>query len=642
MCGISAIAGDLRAREAGALLRAMHAPIRHRGPDGEGFLLVDDELRATAAPTLDTLSGEGRARAGFAFRRLKIVDLSDAAMQPIRTARGAAWLVFNGEIYNYRELRRELIALGHAFRSEGDAEVALAAYEEWGTECFPRFQGMWAMVIADIARRQLVASRDRLGIKPLLWSIHGNALLLASEAKQIIAATGRAEANVALVAAYLRGSRLPVYEETFFRGIRSVPPATWFSMPLDGAVHEPTFIQYWDLRRFVASPSYSYDAAREELRALLEATVDSHRHADVATGSLLSGGLDSSVLAAMMARRVAAEGKRVSTFSFGFREKAPAHCEMPYVDAVLAAEPAMVNYETTFDAAWLARHAGDVIRAVEEPPLASAAMAQYRVFQLVRERDTTVVLDGEGSDEIFAGYPPYHRLLLMDRLRRGEIATASRELSAMARRYRRSRVGLLSSFVVPPIARRLKRSGYSWLDAAAIAPERFPEDAVDRSHDPSLVNRALFQAVRWGNVKLVLGYTDRVSMVHSVEARVPYMDHRVVELAFSLPDSFKAGGGERKRILRDVGRELLPPLVTERSDRMGFMTPEDEMLRNGLRKPVDDAIRDAGIASLGFIDRRGLEKHVRDFHLGRHRDGRSLWRLFAFAEWKRQFAVTGL
>lgn len=643
MCGISAVVGEMASSEARALVGAMHAPIRHRGPDGEGFLLVDDAMQATRTEAVEALPADGRARVAFAFRRLKIVDLTEAAAQPMRTARGTSWLVFNGEIYNYRELRRELAALGHQFRSDGDAEVALCAYEEWGTDCFRRFDGMWAIVIADLANRRLIASRDRLGIKPLFWHRDGGRLLLASEIKQILAAGVRPAPNLPLVLRYLHGNRLPVFDETFFRDIRMVPAATWFAIDLDAAPpHVPDFVPYWDLSRIVAGrlSEGEYSSAQAELSSLLEATVDSHSHADVATGCLLSGGLDSGVLAAMMARKAAA-GERLRTFSFGFRESAPLFCEMPYVDAIAAREPRIQNFETTFDSRWVADHTADAIRALEEPPLALAAVAQYRVFQLCREHDTTVVLDGEGSDEIFAGYAPYHRFLLTDRIRQGRFREAAGELRAMSRRYETSMPGMLVSFVAPGIVRRIRKPRYQWLDGHELRAGRSPLDVVtDRSADPSLVNRHLYDAVRWGNMKIVLGYTDRNAMAHSVEARVPYMDHRVVELAFSMPDSYKAGRGDRKRILRDIGRELLPPVVTERKDRMGFGTPDAQFWRDGLWKRGVDAIRDAGIASLPYIRRSELDRYLDDFHRGRHQDLRSIWRLYAFAEWRSTFGVT--
>src|SRR3954447_15177296 len=231
MCGISVLLDPIASPRSVARLLAMHGVIRHRGPDGEGFLLCDDQGSVTHVTRPDALNGATAVpRVGFAFRRLKICDLSTAADQPMGSADGKTWVVFNGEIYNFRELRRELEARGHTFRTSGDTEVVLAAFEEWGERCFEHLDGMWAIVILDLNRNRLVVSRDRFGIKPLYWMIdQSGALLLASEIKQLLGATEgeRLRSNRPLIMAFLRGVRYPTLEETFFQGVRSVPPASW-------------------------------------------------------------------------------------------------------------------------------------------------------------------------------------------------------------------------------------------------------------------------------------------------------------------------------------------------------------------------------------------------------------------------------
>jgi len=216
----------------------MHAPIRHRGPDGEGFLVVEPD----GPRRLESLdgSGTGPALAGLAFRRLKILDLSEAAAQPMGSPDGSLWIVFNGEIYNFRELRAELEGGGRHFATAGDTEVALAAFEAWGENAFERLEGMWAIVILDLARRRLVASRDRFGIKPLYFRREGGRLLLASEIKQILAAgSKRPCARAPVVAKFLSGNRYPILDETFFDEIFPVPPATWFESGLDAPAGAP-------------------------------------------------------------------------------------------------------------------------------------------------------------------------------------------------------------------------------------------------------------------------------------------------------------------------------------------------------------------------------------------------------------------
>ena len=632
MCGISVICSASRSARVSQLLRSMHAPIAHRGPDGEGGLLFDGQ-EARRFETVDAMPAL-EASAGFAFRRLKIVDLSARAAQPMQSLGSGNWIVFNGEIYNYRKLREQLEAAGHRFASESDTEVILAAYDEWGTDCFQRLEGMWAIVILDVARRMLIASRDRLGIKPLYWSISDGMLLLASEIRQILAVTQRSEANVPLVMRYLRGNRLPCYDETFFAGIRSVPAGSWFQVPVGMPIATPEFHSFWSLRRIVApqvngDASARYTLARTEFATLLQNTIESHRHADVRVGSLLSGGLDSGVIASILSQTA---GEEVPTFSFGFRDRAPGWCELPFVDAIVQANRRLLPHETSFDADWLAANAARVIRALEEPPLALPALAQFRTFELCRAYDTTVVLDGEGSDEILAGYVPYQRALLVDFAMRRRPLQFAAELRAIARRQDRTAPGILYDFFVAPSLRRLRAKSPAWL----AAPPAATREAVDKSDDSSLVNRMLYDATRWGNVKIVLSYTDKNAMAHSVEARVPFMDHRVVEYAFSLPAEFKAGHGDRKRVLRDLGRSLLPPAVTERKDRMGFATPDHLLMSGRFDDVVRATISDDSFLSLPLFDRG----EIRRFVSSPDADPRTRWRLYALATWRKEFNVS--
>jgi asparagine synthase (glutamine-hydrolysing) len=636
MCGISVLFDPAAREDVGERLCRMHGPIRHRGPDGEGFLFAFPDGTVREAPTAPDVAGP-RPVVGMAFRRLKILDLSDAASQPLGSEDRTRWVVFNGEIYNYRELRAELAGLGHRFRSSGDTEALLAAYEQWGTGAFDRLDGMWAAVVLDLRRRVLVASRDRFGIKPLHVSLQGSALLLSSEIKQILAATREPPAvNVRMVENYLRGVRSPILDDTYFEGIGSVPPATWFEMPLDERPAAPRFRKYWDLADACRTAPRDYGEAREELRAILTRAVASHRVADVRVGSLLSGGLDSAVLTALLTGAARAEGGTPPSFSFGFREAAPRFCELRYVDAMVR-DMRLLNFETTFDSKWVGAHAGRVVRALEEPPLGMPALAQYRVFELCRSHDCTVVLDGEGADEILAGYPYHQRLLLADRLRRRRFLDFSRELSAIARRESRGRAAVLAEYFVAPLARRAApRNG--WLSPRTV-PAVPPAAEMDAGPDPSLVNRRLFRDLRWGNAKLVLAYTDKVAMAHSVEARVPYFDRALVEFAFSLPDEFKVGRGDRKRILRDVAREAVPREITERADRMGFGTPDGGLLRGEMWPAVRGAILDPRALAGGWFEPAGVRRFLEGFEKEEHGNARAVWRLFALALWRQEFGV---
>jgi asparagine synthase (glutamine-hydrolysing) len=620
MCGISLVLDSRGASDVAATLAKLHAPIAHRGPDGERTLLLDDG---------------GAARIGLAFRRLRILDLSEAAAQPMTDERGTS-LLFNGEIYNYVALRSELEVRGHRFTTHGDSEVVLAAYAEWGSGCFARFEGMWAIVLVDTARRRVVVSRDRFGIKPLYWARVDGALLFASEVKQIIAAMpGRPRANAPLVRAYLESYRYPVTDETFFDGIRSVPPATFATIGFDegGA---PRFEEYWRLADFRANDSITYDDAVDRLDELLGAAVASHRVADVPVGALLSGGLDSSTIVSYI-------DDPLPTFSLSFRDH-PAISEMPYVEAVLRGKR-FTNHEATFDAAWFLRSADRVLSALEEPPLGMPVFGQYRVFELCRERGVTVVLDGQGADEIFAGYDYYLYALLKDRLLRRRLGGFAGELHAWAAWQERSTLGLFHElFVKPRLPRRRKAPAKTYvaqdvprrmLDAEVAAADR------DRGGDSSLVNRQLYFDVRRGNVQLVLGYGDRNAMAHSVESRVPYFDRAVVEHAFSLPDLFKAGRGQRKRVLRDVARRRgVPAMVTERRDRLGFGVPDETLLRGGLWEDVESVLHAPEFDAMPVVVADEARRYAKEFRDLCHHDRHAIWRLYMLGRWARLFDVT--
>jgi asparagine synthase (glutamine-hydrolysing) len=638
MCGISALLDPSGSHRLTSRLLAMHAVIRHRGPDGEGFLVSDEHNAVVRTHIVQQLSTVTSPRIGFAFRRLKICDLSEAAAQPMRSADGQSWIVFNGEIYNFRDLRRELQARGRIFHTESDTEVVLASYDEWGEHCFSRFEGMWAVAILDLRRDRLIVSRDRFGIKPLFWTLDKDgALLFASEIKQFLAAadTGSPRSNRPLVEMYLRGQRAPALEETFFEGIYAVPPATWCEIQLT-APEIPRFHPYWNLAEFTAVRSpLSYNMACARAEALLASAVSSHRCADVKVGALLSGGLDSSVLVALAHKN---NSQKLPTYSLGYRDAAPQFCEMRYVDTMTRRD-GIDNFETTFDASWIVTNADRILWTLEEPPLAMPAFAQFRLFELCAQHGATVILDGQGSDEITAGYPYHQRAFVKERLLHGHPLSMLLELRAIARREKRSASAVFADFFIRPHLQR--RSPFRWIaDGGSRANARELADArKDYGDDPSFVNRQLYFDVRWGNVKIVLGYGDRNAMAHSIEARVPYFDRAFVEFIFSLPDVYKIGDGDRKRILRDIARRYIPSEITERSDRMGYGTPDEAMIRGPLRNVIADAVNDPSFCSAGWIIASEASRFLIDFQQGRHHDYRAIWRMFALSRWAQRFSI---
>jgi asparagine synthase (glutamine-hydrolysing) len=637
MCGISAVIDRAASPGAASQLMRMHAEIRHRGPDGERFVFIDPNGAAQLVRDTGAVPSKP-VIAAMAFRRLNVIDLSEAASQPMSSPDGQVWITFNGEIYNFRELRTRLAANGRVFATHGDTEVALAAYEAWGTRCFEELDGMWGIVIVDLRRRVAIASRDRFGIKPLYWSRDGERILIASEVKQLVAARDeRPRAHAPIVAAFLRGNRVPVLDETFFEGITPLPAASFVEIPLDGRGALPAPQTYWDFRAIEPRElsDREYASCVDEVEARLRHAVATHNVADVNVGYLVSGGLDSSLLAAVAAKDIAPP----PTFSFGFRDpRFERFSELPYAESV-ARKCGLTLHETTFDEAWVVANAGRVMRAMDEPVLGMAALAQFRVFELCRAHGMTVIVDGEASDEVFAGYPSYQVNLLRDQLDRRDLFGFARELRAMGRYEERSSFAIIREL----LARRLaqKKPMEPWLepsygrDLARIEAARHA--LADRGQRSSRVARLLFRDVKWGNVKIILGYTDRVSMASSIEARVPFLDRALVELAFSLPDRFKAGGGQRKRVLRDVARRYLPNDVTERKDRMGFGTPDELFIRGAMWPDVEARVR--SVASGTMFPPGAVARFVDGFAARAHNDVRAIWRIYALARWAEEFGV---
>jgi asparagine synthase (glutamine-hydrolysing) len=636
MCGISAAVhfGD----GTGVVERVlrMHAAIPQRGPDGEGFLFVEPSLAAVEQRSAaHAASVAGAHRAGLGFRWLQVQDREPLAAQPMGSVDRSIWIAFNGEIYNHSELRAALRDLGHDFRTRSDTEVALLAYREWGTGCFARFNGMWAIVILDASKRRLVISRDRFGIKPLFHCFDGDVLLLASEVKQILAASAPPPApNLDALRLFLQGSRSQLGDDTFFAGIHAVPAATFSEVDLDAPARALGFRAYWRLSDFTCpdpAPALSFPDAALALASLLRSAIADQATAEVPVGSLLSGGLDSSLITSLLAL---VEGGRPS-FSFASDPRQNPLDESKHVEAVVA-QRGLTNHRTSFDVSWVRENLPAVTRAQEEPLAGMALLAQYRTYQLAAEHGVRAVLDGQGADEVFGGYRRYHDLLLRDRLVKGRLLDFGREAVALSHADPHALDGLARRALIQPLRRRLTGPAiHAWLREA---PRRARRPSTNSGSDRAAVNRALQADVR-GNLGALLAISDRNSMAHSVEARFPYLDHRIVELAFGLPDSYKVGKGVRKRLLREVARGVLPASVVARTDRLGFATPEREWISGPLRQDLVKGACEAASRVPELLDAEEVSRFVDGFYAGHHDDFRAVWRLFALRHWAAAFSL---
>jgi asparagine synthase (glutamine-hydrolysing) len=623
MCGIAGFLSAGDARPGKALLEAMGGPMAHRGPDGRG----------------DWLSPDGRV--GLAHRRLAILDLSPAGAQPMTTRDGRFALSFNGEVFNYREIRAELKRLGHAFRSDSDTEVMLAAIGEWGLDsAVSRFIGMFAFALYDVREETLSLVRDRLGIKPLYLASAPGLALFASELKGIAACPAFSrEVDRDALQYYLEFQYVPA-PFSIYRDARKVPPGHIVEIAPDGSRSARC---YWSLLDRWGESGRPRDEGEwlEELKSLLASSIRYRMISDVPLGAFLSGGIDSSLVAALMRKEA---GGPVKTFSIGFSERG--YDESPHARAV-AAHLGTDHHEklcTAQDALSLIRR---IPEHYDEPFADSSAIPTMLVSAFTREH-VTVSLSGDGGDELFCGYPRYewlrkgsaaHRLPaglrkplggLLSRVpnHRVQKAGASLREDDLARFYFRT-VGIFGRDQLPGLLPRVADdSGLDWFSTF---------------RDPRLaspLDRAMATDIRTYLVDDILTKVDRASMAYSLEARVPLLDHRIVEFAARLPIAMKVRGGSAKYLLRRALHELVPKALVERP-KMGFGIPLDRWLRGELRPMVEAYLAPERVRREGFLVPEGVSRVVAGHMSGKHNHMYRLWALLVFSMWRERWLGGG-
>jgi len=620
MCGIAGHIWRTPDRPADVdRVESMCAALWHRGPDD------------------GALWSQGPVALGH--RRLSILDLSTAGRQPMSTGDGSCWIVFNGEIYNYLELREELEAAGMRFRTGTDTEVILQAYRRWGRECVRRFNGMWAFALYDTRHRTLFLSRDRLGIKPLYYVRTAEAFLFASEIKAILAVEPEQRIpHLPYLARFLPDGILDDGAETCFRNIRSLPPA--HNAVLD--LHRDTLTtrRYWEIPGNKASQSRP-EVRIDELNALLQSAVRLHMRSDVPVGTCLSGGIDSSTIVGLMGQ---AGANPVYTFSGLYEDRA---CnEATYVDAVnnhVATVPCPVRPEPK---GGLLDDLLTITWHQDEPTTAPGLYTQYHVMRRAMS-EVTVVLDGQGGDELFAGYLPYFNTHLCDLMRRRPLRGRVQALPTLlailrhwgvwtaVRSWDRFFGGGLSRMAA--IRRRMApRPALLHPDLQqAVAGEEMARDA--NAPFTGDLNNILHEHVTENGLPTLLHYEDRNSMAFSLEARVPLLDYRIVEFAFTLPEAMKLHGSWTKWILRKAAERHLPYRVAWRRSKMGYPTPMARWFR---QKPDRNDIADV-LFSRSLRDRRLVNPDAVERLWKEHQNGADrswqLYRILTMELWFREF-----
>lgn len=601
MCGIAGVVRFDGGLADPVLVERMSALLAHRGPDGAGTLI------------------EGPI--GLAHRRLAIIDLSDEGRQPMSTADGSLAIVFNGEVFNFLELRGELERAGHRFRTGTDTEVVLAAYAEWGRECLSRFNGMFALAILDRRRREVFFARDRLGVKPLYYTRDGDRLLFASECKALLAdpSVGRTPCPTTL-ATFLAWGVLDHSELTLFEGIRQLPPGHWMVANEQG-LQEP--VRWWSLsvNGAIGSTPELEAAAPSRLLALLTDAVRLRLRADVPVGTCLSGGIDSSTIVALIAGLLRDEhpssvGDRQRTFSAVYAD--PRFDERRYIRAAVEAT-GVSDACVEPDPERLSEDLLDLIWAQDEPFGSLSIYAQYCVMRLA-SGSVTVVLDGQGADEQLAGYLAYQGTYLSTLARQGRLLRLLEEASGTFRHHRGFFIDAARQLVV-----RRRRRGALRIEAEPI--HRYA-GSLDRVLERETVST---------NLPALLHYEDRNAMHFGIEARVPFLDYRVVEFLASLPLDQKLRRGVTKRVLRRAIRGLVPEAIRCRMDKMGFVTPEEVWMGGALAGLVEEVLASESFRSRRYWDATRVAEDYADYRAGRAPYSHEVFRVFITELWLRLF-----
>ena len=623
MCGIAGIvklnATDLVEE---SRLKQMRDVIRHRGPDGEG-LWIDGPV-------------------GLGHRRLAIVDVA-GGLQPMSTEDGAAWVVFNGEIYDHARVRAELERRGHRYRTRSDTETILHLWQEDGERCVERLGGMFAFALWDRGRQRLLLARDRVGIKPLYYAVTEHELLFASEIKAILAAMAERPAfNEAILPEFL-ATRFVAGEETFFRGIRKLLPGhtlTW--SPGEGIRTR----RYWRLPTAIREAHAPMREEALDVRARLDAAVRSHLMSDVPLGVFLSGGIDSTAIAALMARAVP---DPIHAFSVGFAE-AEAD-ELPYA-RLAARSVGAVHREVVVSPREFFRALPRLVWHEDEPIAFTSSVPLYFVSRLAA-LDVKVVLTGEGADELFLGYNRY-RVTAWNQRAAGAyeaiIPAAARDAvrrtvaglpPRLARYARRSFAAMPSgpralffenfSVFPPALQARLLADGQR---LAARDPYATGLAAYDAAPGDAL-ERMSHADIQTYMVELLMKQ-DQMSMAASIESRVPFLDTALVEHVAAMPGSLKLSGWRTKAVLREAVRDLIPPAILTRR-KMGFPVPMGRWLAGDFSPLVEDLVLGPRARARGLFEPGAIARLVAEHRAGTAQHGDRLWLLLNLEIWQRVF-----
>lgn len=627
MCGIAAIVDKGELYKDG-LIRQMTEIISHRGPDYSGEMSLCD----------------GRVILGH--RRLSILDLSELGKQPMLYA-GRYCITYNGEIYNYKELKVELCSKGYSFKSNTDTEVIMAAYDYWGKECLNKFNGMWAFVLVDLANNSVFIARDRFGVKPLYYrqSLSG-VVAFASEIKQFtVLPDWSAKINGQRAYDYLRWGQSDHTSETMFDGVNQIGAGEALEVRLDDVgTYDKLPIYKWYHLPYQYSEA-SYEDNVKKFKELFFDAVNIRLRSDVSVGSCLSGGLDSSSIVCTVNDILKDSHKQEQQYTVSAASRVKKYDEKEYVDAVLNEREISglfiyPEFDQLFDSL------DEIIWHQDEPFGSTSIFAQWNVFLCAAANDLKVMLDGQGADEQLAGYHAYFAPLFTSLLKKGALFQLINEIRETDKIHGYNILfalkGIFSEMLPEGVCNLYRR----YRTHNDIAPSWINMDKLKATpHNPTIDSGEKAENIRQlslaqltsSNLQKLLHWEDRDSMAHSIETRLPFLDYRLVEFVLRLPDDYKIKNGVTKKILREAMKGILPEAIRMRMDKMGFVTPEEYWIRSKpeiFRKEIEIAIDASG----GILTKDCLSRFD-DIIADKRPFDSTIWRMICFGRWIKRFNI---
>ena len=611
MCGISGIISKENIDS--NKYYCAHSLLKHRGPDDEGFFYSNNRGVYGFARGNDTCSDFDQvaiqeiigAKVIIGHRRLSIFDLSTAGHQPMRFDNLV--LTYNGEIFNYLELREELIDKGYVFESNTDTEVFLKAFHLWGVDAFNKFNGMWAAAIYDIESKKLFLTRDRYGIKPLFFNISNDFFCFGSEVKFVAKFVPDALLNNSIAFDYIRYGLIDHTNKTFIEGIESLDPGHYLIN--DG--NQISTRRYYKLKK----------SDNDEIEYLVKNSISLRMAADVEVGALLSGGIDSTSIVCLIKEQSLANNLRTFTIDFDDKE----FSERPFVENTLE-KTGFHGEFIKIDSNKIEKILDDALLTRESPFRSMSVMSQYSLFEhIYNTTNVKVILSGEGADEVFTGYTNDLYVFLLSLLQSFKFQKFKCEIRHISLRLNRSIIRIVFDLII--------RFGKDFLRLNKFIVKRGFKFNLNgneyKSHSHNALKDSLYRGLTYSALQEYLANNDRSSMRFSIETRVPFLDYRIISRAFALEVEDYISNGTTKIPLRNITERLLPIEISSRKDKMGFISPQEIWQKNDLKSTLDNVFNELLERKLlSFLDYDDLAKIYNEYHKGKYTDWTFIWRVF--------------